>query len=78
MREILLKVDNDIVGKEMADMLMDTDISTYDMFEDLVTAYDNGNEDYRKGMNEALKILLWKDLPDIVEYMKEKAIKEAI
>ena len=78
MKEILYKVDNDVVAEEMANMLMDSDINTYDMFEDLVTAYADGNEDFRKGMNKALETLIWRNLPDLVKYMEENAVKKAV
>lgn len=70
MTEVLYKVDNDAVEEQMTAMLTDPDISTHDMFEDLVTAYDAGNEDFRKGMDKALETLIWKNLPEIVEYME--------
>lgn len=76
MEDILNKVDNDAVAEEMTAMLTDTEISTYDMFEDLVIAYDKGNEDFRKGMDKALEILVWKNLPEIVEHMKKNCIKD--
>lgn len=75
MTEILYKVDNDAVEEQMTAMLTDPDIPTYDMFEDLVTAYDAGNEDFRKGMDKALETLVWKSLPEIVEYMKTNCSK---
>ena len=70
MKEILYKVDNNAVAEEMSAILMDPDIPTYDMFEYLVVAYENGNEDFRKGMDKALIILTWKNLPELVEHMK--------
>lgn len=76
MEDILNKVDNDAVAEEMTAMLTDTEISTYDMFEDLVIAYNNGNEDFRKGMDKTLEILVWKNLPEIVEHMKKNCLKD--
>ena len=73
MKEIIYKVDHGIAAREMSDMLMDDTIPTYDMFEDLVVAYENGNEDFRKGMDKTLTILLWKNMAEICEYMKENA-----
>lgn len=77
MTEILYKVDNNAVCEQMTAMLMDTEISTYDMFEDLVVAYDKGNEDFRKGMDKALEILVWKNLPEIIEHMEKYCLKNS-
>ena len=71
MTEVLLKIDTDMAAEQMTQMLMDENISTYDMLEDLVLAYDNGNDDFKAGMDKALGIIIWKDLPDLVKYMQE-------
>ena len=42
-----------------------------DMFDDLVMAYENGNDDFRKGMNEVLMIITYKNVPELVEHMKK-------
>ena len=76
MEEILYKVDHEAVGEEMSMMLMDTDISTYDMFEDLVVAYKHGGEEFRKGMDKALEVLLWKNMAEIVKHMEENCIRK--
>lgn len=71
MIEILDNLDEDAVAEEMAAILMDTNIPTYDMFDDLVMAYENGNDDFRKGMNEVLMIITYKNVPELVEHMKK-------
>ena len=76
MKELLYKVNNDAVAEKMTEMLTDPEISTYDMFEDLVLAYENGNEDFRKGMDKALEILVWTTLPEIAKYAEEHCLKE--
>ena len=73
--DIMDRVDKYLVAEEMTEMLMDTNITTYDMFEDLLIAYRNGNEDFRKGMDKALETLVWKDMTDIVKYMEENCRK---
>ena len=75
MRELLYKVDNDKVAEEMTAMLTDPDILTYDMFEDLVIAYTNGNTDFRKGIDKALEILIWRNMENLAEYMEENCLK---
>lgn len=76
MEEVLYKVDHEAVAEEMSMMLMDTDISTYDMFEDLVVAYEHGSEEFRKGMDKALETLLWKNMEEIVKHMEENCIRK--
>lgn len=73
---ILYEVDYDKAADEMTAMLTDTDIPTYDMFEDLVVAYVNGNEDFRKGMNKALEVLIWKNMEELVKYIKANCAEE--
>ena len=75
MRELLYKVDNDKVAEEMTAMLTDPDILTYDMFEDLVIAYTENNSDFRKGIDKALEILIWRNMENLAEYMKKNCLK---
>lgn len=72
--KILYKVDNDKVAEEISEMLMDTEIPTYDMFENLVVAYVNGNDDFRKGMDSALTTLVWKNMEEIVDTVKANCL----
>ena len=76
MEAMLYEVDNDKVANLMSDMLMDTDVTTYDMFEELVVAYNGGNEDFRKGMDKALETLLWYNMNDIVSKVKDECMKK--
>lgn len=76
MEAMLYEVDNDKVADLMSDMLMDTNVTTYDMFEELVVAYHSGNEDFRKGMDKALETLLWYNMNDIANKVKEECIKK--
>lgn len=61
--------DKMMVGEAMAKFLMDEDIKTYDMFEDLAYAYTNadGNsaEVFRAGMDKACRILLRKSVAEV-------------
>lgn len=74
MKEILYQIDHNKAGEEMSSMLMDEEISTYDMFEDLITAYESGNADFKAGMDKALQILIWKNMEELVEHMKKEAM----
>lgn len=74
MKEILYEVDHNKVGEEMAALLMDEDIKTYDMFEELVVAYENGSDEFKAGMDSALSTLIWKDMHELVEHMKKEAM----
>lgn len=70
LKESLYKVDNDAVADAMNMLLTDPDIPTYDMYEDLVTAYINGNNDVRNGIDLALKALLWGDMHYVYDNVK--------
>lgn len=74
MRKLLHKVDNDKVAELITEMLTDTNVTTYDMFEDLVIAYDNGNASFREGMDKALETLLWYNMNDIAKKVKEDCL----
>lgn len=73
MKEILYEIDHTKAGEAMCALLMDADITTYDMFEDLVVAYEGGNDDFKAGMNKAMQILIWKNMQELVDYIKEEA-----
>ena len=66
LRELLNKVNHDSVALEMAEMLSDPDVQTYDMFEDIVDAYEVGDESFRKGMEKMFQILTWKSFKTFV------------
>ena len=38
----------------MAELLMDSEQTTWKMYEEIACAYLNGNEDYRKGLDDGL------------------------
>ena len=71
LKESLYKVDNNAVADEMNCMLTDPEVSTYDMYEDLVNAYVNGNDDVRKGMDLALRALTWYDMHGVYNNVKD-------
>ena len=53
----------------MAGLLMDTDISSYGMFESLASAYIRASEKARAGMDFACRILIGKNMEELAEYM---------
>lgn len=65
----------DITAEEMSSLLMDPDVGTYEMYEDLAYSYLNGNNDVRVGINKCLTILTHYDFPEITDIMLKK-IKE--
>lgn len=80
MKEMLYHVDHEAVGGEMVDILMDDDVKTYDMFEDLVTAYTDEKADssFRAGMDKALEILTWMNMNSIAERMQQYVIEKDV
>ena len=64
----------DISSEIMTDLLMDTNVSTYRMFEDLCNRYvDSGNADFQEGIDFALRVLTNYDLHQIAEMVHEEA-----
>ena len=63
------RIDDMMVGEAMAKFLMDENVTTHDMFEDLAYAYTNadGNsaEVFRAGMDKACRILLRKSVAEV-------------
>lgn len=59
--------DYDKSSVVMADLLMDTDVSTHKMFEDLAGRYLDGNSEFRKGIDAALTILLTFNMKEVAE-----------
>lgn len=76
LEDILYHVDHNEVAEEIALMLTDQDIPTYDMFEDLVINYDAGSPDFKAGMDKALEIIIWRTVPDLAKYIKETCTVE--
>lgn len=72
-KEILREIDETMSAAEMCNLLIDEKVTTNDMFEELVVAYDKGNEDFKAGMDKVLQILIWKDMQELVEHMKKEA-----
>ncbi len=64
-------LNRDEAGEQMATYLLDTDVKTIDMFEDLMYAYNNGSEEFKAGIDKACEILLWKNLQEIAEEILE-------
>ena len=67
--DALYKIDTDTSSEVMAQMLMDPDLSTYKMYEDLAGIYvDNScNSSFRAGMDRALGILLGHNLSEVTK-----------
>lgn len=49
----------------MSEVLMDENVSTYKMYEDLVSAYLHGNEIFRAGLDRAVVLMTNKSLAEI-------------
>lgn len=61
----LLNDDEETKAEEMAALLMDTDVSTYKMFDDLAILYRNSSEEKREGIDRTLGILTGFNLAEI-------------
>ena len=75
MREVLNKVDHVKVSEVMIRLLEDEETQTYDMFEDIVDAYEVGDESFRKGMEKMFQILTWKTLEEFVTEISTNCLK---
>ena len=75
MREVLNKVDHVKVSEVMIGLLEDEETQTYDMFEDIVDAYELGDESFRKGMEKMFQILTWKTLEEFVTEISTNCLK---
>ena len=80
--EDLTKLPSDLetrkkIGEEMAGLLMDENVNTFDMFEELLNAYvlgeygDDRDEAFRAGLDKACTILLWKNVQEIANEMEK-------
>ncbi len=66
--------DADKNAKIMSDFLMDDQVKTYMMFEDLAAKYIGGSEEFRKGIDAALTTLLSYNMKEVAEKIaKENA-----
>lgn len=59
--------DREETGSYMAEILMDSNVSTYKMFEELASMYLNGNEDVRKGIDMAVSALTERSMRKLSE-----------
>ncbi len=55
----------------IAGLLQDEDVKTTDMFECLAYAYIKGSDEFRRGMDKAMTILLWKNMQDVANEVME-------
>ena len=67
--------DYNAVGEKIASILMDPDVSTYDMMEEIASAYTaDKSDDFRAGFDKACTILTWFSAAGIAkEILKEVA-----
>ena len=62
----------DISAEVMAGLLMDEEVSTEDMFENLANAYRYGSEEFRSGLDRALSILTKYSLVEIARLIEKE------
>ena len=74
--DIALNCDREKSSEVMASLLMDDKVSSYEMFEDLASAYHLHGSEYRNGMDLALSILTGHKLVEIAEIVKETVQEE--
>lgn len=82
LRELAQEGNREIFSAKMCELLTDDSVKTLGMFESLAYDYTNesNSEEFRKGMDSALEILLYYNMEEIFEEMKElneKAKKSA-
>ena len=72
-REAYAASDKEESASYLAEVLMDNQISTYGIFEDLASAYINGSEEFRKGMETAVSYITGRHLRELSETVIEMA-----
>ena len=78
MLELVKKADPEKAGDVMASLLLDEDVKTYGMFDELVNDYVNGGDEYREGMRDAISNLLWKDgMQEICRLIEKDAMPDS-
>jgi hypothetical protein len=71
--QAFVKCTADTAADVMADLLLDTNISTHDMYRDLYYEYTEAETDeYRRGLDAALKILTECDLTEIAQQILDR------
>lgn len=73
---VLENISREDTADYMADLLMDSNNSTYKMYEELASDYLKGNDDYRRGMNNACATLTGWYLETIAEQIIDSYEKE--
>lgn len=72
-REAYTASDKEESAAYLAEVLMDEQIGTYGLFEDLTSAYINGSEEFRKGLDTAAKYMTGRSLREMSETVIELA-----
>lgn len=72
LRRALEETEREDTADYMAELLMDDSQTTWKMFERLVSAWLNGNEDYRKGLNDAVIEITGWSLDTIAKHLLDK------
>ena len=73
---VLENISSEDTADHMADLLMDSNNPTYKMYEELASDYLKGNDDYRRGMNNACAVLTGWYLETIAEQIIDSYEKE--
>lgn len=68
----LLELDAEEIGAELASILMDDKITTYNVCEHLAEAYDRGCDCFKRGMDEALMSLINMNMEELVSHMEKE------
>ena len=72
-----MEQDCEVTADVMAELLMDTDWSTWKMFEGIASDYLNGNKDVRKGIDLAISALTGWNMSSIATKILERVDEEA-
>ena len=72
LNKALEEVETEDSADYMAELLMDADYTTWKMFESLASAWLNGNEDFRKGLDDAVMIMTGWSLETISKRLLER------
>ena len=72
-KEAYAASDKEESASYLAEVLMDDQISTYGIFEDLASAYINGSEEFKKGLDTAVRYITGRSIRDMSEIVIEMA-----
>lgn len=69
MLERLNELDRDDVAQKLCDILWDDRVNINGSLERIAEAYDNGSDDFKKGIDKALMEITYMNMEELVKHM---------